>query len=279
MQRERIADDVIVFVSDLYAQATATVIVTPEGAILFDTLLYPDETRWIKRFVETRLNSRVEVVILSHHHADHSTGTCFFSGAQVIAHQRCYDLLNGRGRESLENAKRTSPELRDIEIVLPTQTFSSGRFEYRFGNKTLEMWLTPGHSSDSISCLIREDRILLSADTVLPVPYFIDGNYDELMTSLLSLRGDSYEHIVQGHGDIVLRGEVEEKITSDIEYLERLRDAVDKALLSQNPQAALDNIDIESCGKSRILLNGTAPRLHRLNVATLASHRREQVQL
>lgn len=39
MQRERIADDIYVFISDRYAQVTATVIQTRKSVTLFDTLL------------------------------------------------------------------------------------------------------------------------------------------------------------------------------------------------------------------------------------------------
>ena len=58
-----------------------------------------------------------------------------------------------------------------------------------------------------------------------------------------------------------------------------MKDAVDGALTSPTPDNALDAIDVESCGKSRILLNGTVEQLHRQNVLALASQRRELVQL
>jgi hypothetical protein len=85
--------------------------------------------------------------------------------------------------------------------------------------------------------------------------------------------------VIQGHGEVILRGEVEEKIQTDVDYLLKLKAAVDSALTSPSPEVALDAIDVESCGKSRVLLNGTVEQLHRQNVFTLASQRRELVQL
>jgi glyoxylase-like metal-dependent hydrolase (beta-lactamase superfamily II) len=108
MQRERVAEDIFVFASDLYAQVTATVVTTSEGVVIFDTLLYPEETLSIKRFVENRLNIPVRYLINSHFHADHSAGTCFFKGVPVVAHAQCRDLLDQRGRESLDHASRES---------------------------------------------------------------------------------------------------------------------------------------------------------------------------
>jgi cyclase len=279
MQRERVADDIYVFTSDLYAQVTAGLVVTSEGAIIIDTLAYPEETRLIKRFVETRLGTSVRYVINTHFHADHTMGTCFFPGAKVVAHARCRELLDTRGRAGLERAKSASPELRGVELVLPHIVFDDGPLQLHLGNKTLQLWATPGHSPDSIVCLVKEDRILFAADTLMPIPYFVDGGYDDFLSSLETLRDGNFENIVQGHGEVILRGEIEEKIESDIEYLKKLRGAVDKALSGANPDKALDSIDIEKCGKSRILLNGTVEQLHRSNVLSLAAQRREILQI
>jgi cyclase len=72
MQRERVADDIYVFTSDVYAQVTAGAVITSDGAILIDTLLFPEETRSIRLFVEGRLGSPVKYVINTHYHADHT---------------------------------------------------------------------------------------------------------------------------------------------------------------------------------------------------------------
>jgi cyclase len=279
MQRERVADDIYVFTSDLYAQVTAGVVVTSEGAVVIDTLAYPEETLMIKRFVEMRLGLTVRYVINTHFHADHSTGTCFFKGARVVSHALCRQLLDTRGRQSLETAKSNSNEMRDVELVLPDIVFDGGPLNLHIGNKSLQLWSTPGHSADSVVCLVKEDRVLFAADTMMPIPFFVGGSYDDLLNSLRSLQNGNYENVIQGHGEVILRGEVEEKLLSDIEYLLKLREGVDEALASRSPEAALEAIDIESCGKSRILLNGTVGQLHRQNVSFLANLRRELVQL
>ena len=279
MQRERVAEDIYVFASELYAQVTATAVTTSEGVVLFDTLLYPEETLSIKRFIENRLNALVRYIINSHFHADHSAGTCFFEGVPVIAHAQCRELLDQRGRESLERSKAASDDMRDVQVVLPGLVFENGHFLLYLGEKSFELWHTPGHSPDSIVCLVREERVLLAADTLMPIPHFVDGSFEDCITSLRGLQGGNFENVVQGHGDVILKGEVEEKINSDLEYLDTLRTAVDTALASNDPDAALNKIDIEHCGKSRILLNGAAEQLHRQNVLALASQRRVAIEM
>ncbi|MBC8170271.1 MAG: MBL fold metallo-hydrolase [Anaerolineae bacterium] len=274
MQRERITDDIYVFTSDLYVQVTAGVVLTNQGAVVIDTLPYPEETRAIKRFVEEKLGTTVRYVINTHFHADHTTGTCFFKNAQVISHKLCRDLLDQRGRESMELTRSTSTDMQELSLVLPNMVFE-GKFNLYLGNKVFKFWHSPGHSLDSIVCLVEDDQVLFGADTVMPLPYFVDGNFNDFVNSLRGLQNIQVETIVQGHGEVILRGEVEEKLQEDIDYLNRLSEAVDKALLDDAPDKALAALDIETCGKSRVLLNGAAGQLHRQNVFMLADYRRE----
>lgn len=279
MQRERVTDDIYVFTSERYAQVTAGLVVSESGAVLIGTLVYPEETLQIKRFVEERLDQPVRYVINTHYHADHTAGTCFFDDAEIIGHDLCRDLLDGPGRVSLNESRANSPEMAQLSLVLPDRTFSD-RLTLYLGNKTLHLAHMPGHTPDSIIVLVKEDQVLFAADTVMPVPYFADGDYDTLLNSLSNLDTSAYEHIVQGYGEVVLRGEVKEKIQSDIDYLVKLGEAVDR-VLAQSPEdnltleAALQAIDIEDCGKSRILLNGMVEQIHRRNVLWLAQQRRQ----
>ena len=278
MLRERVTNNIYVFTSDLYAQVTAWLLVTNEGSVLIDTLAYPEETRQIKQFAEERLKTEIRYVVNTHYHADHTTGTCFFPDAQVISHQLCREFLDQRGRESLEGARANSVEMRDVTLVRPDIVFDRS-FTLHLGDKALQCWSTPGHSMDSIVCLVKEDQVLFAADTMMPVPYFVDGDYHAFLSSLTELKQHHFENIIQGHGEVILRGEIDEEIQRNIDYLVRLREAVDNALMSRSPQSALDAIEIEDCGKSRILLNGAVQVLHHQNVHSLALERRKALRL
>lgn len=74
---------------------------------------------------------------------------------------------------------------------------------------------------------------------------------------------------MQGHGEIVLRGEIGETINSSINYLNKMQSAAGNALtLNQSRDDMLREYDIESCGKSRIALNGLVQQLHAANMIT-----------
>lgn len=80
------------------------------------------------------------------------------------------------------------------------------------------------------------------------------------------------ENIIQGHGDIILRGEIEDAVNENITYMKALYAAGEKARLKHNPGEYLATVDIESCGKSRVYLGGLAEGLHKRNLIWIYKH-------
>ena len=269
MHRERVSENVYWFQSEVYAQVTAGVITSPQWAVVIDTLALPEETLELRDFIEETLGVPVRYIINTHFHADHSWGNFFFPGATVIAHELSRQIMQEKGPASLEAARQQNPVFKQVKLVYPHMTFSEGVFTLRVGKKTLNLMHAPGHSRDGISILVEEDRILFAGDSFLPLPYFVDGDIDELAVSMKKVAKMGLENIVQGHGDIILRGEIDDAVKDNISYLTTLRKSVRAASKKRNPAEALAAIDIESCGKSRVLLGGIAEELHRRNVRYL----------
>jgi glyoxylase-like metal-dependent hydrolase (beta-lactamase superfamily II) len=269
MLRERIAEDVSFFSSDLYAQVCAGVIGTPDGAILIDTLALPSETREIRDFIEQRLNTTVRFVVNTHHHADHCGGNYLFPKAQIISHETCRNLMEMKGRKALEAAKQENRDLVDAQIVPPNLTFREGSLYFLVGKRTIRIFPLPGHTPDGIGVLLEEERILFAGDAMMPLPFFRDGDMDTLIGTLQMINGMGLENIVQGHGDVILRGEIEEMVASHLVYLERIRREAMNAVRWNWSVDDLRQIPIEKCGKSRILLNGLASDLHFQNLTTV----------
>jgi cyclase len=269
MHRERVSENVFWFQSEIYAQVTAGVVAGPQWAVVIDTLALPDETLTIREFIEHELNVPVRYVINTHYHADHTWGNCFFPGATIIAHARCRDLLAESGVPSLEAAKRQNPALRQVKIVLPQMTFAEGELTLRVGKKNLILSLATGHSRDGIAVLVEEDRILFAGDSFMPLPYIVDGDIDEIIASIKHMGRMGLENIVQGHGDVILRGEIDAAVRENLNYLAAIKRAVKAASRRKNAIELLDNITIEACGKSRVYLGGLAQTLHQRNLRAL----------
>jgi glyoxylase-like metal-dependent hydrolase (beta-lactamase superfamily II) len=269
MQRERVSENVYWFQSEVYAQVTAGAITGPQWAVVIDTLAIPDETLAMRAFIEEQLGVPVRYVINTHNHADHTWGNCFFPGATVVAHKLCRELMETRGQASLESARRVNPSFRQVKLVYPHLTFDEGSLSLKVGKKNLVLFPTPGHSPDGISVLVEEDRVLFAGDAFLPLPYMIDGDPDVLSATMKSFSAMGLENIIQGHGDIILRGEIDEAVNENLAYINSVRKAVKTAARRRNPLDSLVTIDIESCGKSRVLLGGLADELHKRNVRYL----------
>lgn len=269
MQRERVSENVYWFQSEVYAQVTAGVIAGPQWAVVIDTLAMPEETLQMRDFIEDELNVPVRYIINTHRHADHCWGNCFFPGATIIGHTLCRAGIIERGPAALEATRRMNPAFKQVKLVPPQLTFSQGFMSLRVGKKNLTIFPTPGHSNDGISVLVEEDRVLFAADAFMPIPSLVDGNIDEMTATIKHIGKMGLENIIQGHGDIVLRGEIDEAVRENLNYLAAIRKAVRTVGKRRNPLAALEEITIESCGKSRVYLGGLAEELHRRNLRAL----------
>ncbi len=268
MLRERVANDIYVFTSDLYAQVTAGAIVTREGVILIDSLPLPVEAREMKSFLEQVCDAGVRYLLLTHYHADHTYGAYLFPQAEVIAHQHYRSLATEIGIPALEAARQEEPALEEVTIRMPDIILEEGEMELYLGGKQVQIIHSPGHTPDSLMLYVPEDRVLFAADTVLPVPSIVDGDINKLRTSLRKVLELPVENLVQGHGEIILRGEVQSVIQASLDYLDAIEEKAAKAAKRRNREALLHN-NIESCGLSRIPLNGLVQRVHVANLLYL----------
>lgn len=269
LQRERVAENVFFFQSEVYAQVTAGAIIGPSWAVIIDTLATPEETLEIRDFIEQEINVPIRYVINTHYHADHSWGNYFFPGAMVIGHSLCRQWLEERGIPSLNEIRKQNPALRNVKIILPQISFEEGHLSLKVGKKNLNLFMLPGHSKDNLAVLVEEDRVLFAGDVCMPLPYIVDGDIDDMIASLKKVGKMGLENVIQGHGDIILRGEIENYLKENLAYLSAIRKAVRKASYRKYPLDLLMEVSVESCGKSRVLIGGLAEELHQRNLRAL----------
>ncbi len=181
----------------------------------------------------------------------------------------CREYLIESGISSLESSRKQDPNLRQVKIIPPHITFSTGEMAMRVGKKNLIIAPAFGHSDDGISVLVEEDRVLFAGDAFMPLPYIVDGDADDLLSSIKKIGKMGLENIIQGHGDIILRGEIDAAVKENTNYLNNIKKAVKSGGKRKNMDEYLEEITIESCGKSRVYLGGLAETLHRRNLRAL----------
>jgi cyclase len=196
-----VSDDIYVFTSSLYAQVTASAVVTREGIVVVDTLPYPVETAEMIQYLNHLGQGPIKYLINTHWHGDHTYGNYIFDDSvQLVCHKKCQLALMEHGQTILDDAVETTPLLDEVELRVPDVVFDDGQLVLHVGNKSIEVTLTPGHTHDSTVAYVREDKVLLAADTVMPVPYFVWGDRNDFRESLKMLKEYNLESIVQGHG-------------------------------------------------------------------------------
>jgi len=146
---------------------------------------------------------RIEWVVLTHCHFDHTahlTEIARMCDAQVAIHERDAPGLSDHRQSLAMMFGGRPPE------ILPDRLLSDGD---RIG--AFEVLATPGHTPGSICLLHREDRVLISGDTV-----FSDGGFGRtdfpggdrvaLRRSLARLADLQVEELYPGHGMPVTEG-------------------------------------------------------------------------
>jgi hypothetical protein len=90
-----------------------------------------------------------------------------------------------------------------------------------------------------------------------------------MIKTLRGIKALNLENVIQGHGGVLLRGEIDEAVDASIAYIRTIRKRV-KAIVDKGlPRSELASIDIEECGRSRIPLGGLVQRLHLANLEFL----------
>jgi len=117
--------------------------------------------------------------------------------------------------------------------------------------------------------LVEEDRILFAGDSFMPVPHIVDGDVDDNIATIKQIGKMGLENIVQGHGDIILRGEIDAAVKDNINYLTTIKKKVKAVSRRRFADELLEEITIEECGKSRVFLGGLARELHQSNLNSL----------
>ena len=268
--RTRVADDTWVFTSGLYAEVNAGLVVSREGGILIDTLPFPSETRQIIDFAAQICPAGIRFLINTISHADHVYGSCLFPDAELIAHESARELLVKYGRKALEQARAHTTELMKVEIRLPKILFNEGSV-IRLGDKTVHIMHAPGPGPDVCVVHVREEKVLFASDLMMPVPVIASpfADIEEFKQSLHSLHEFNLETIVQGHGDILLRGEVTPSIEETIKYLDDIVALVERLVAQGASKRELLSHEVEEFGRNRIPLGGLVQNFHQANLLFL----------
>ncbi len=163
-------------------------LVTPAGIIATDPI-NADAARWLKAELAKRFGRPVKYLILSHDHADHSSGgEVFAETALVVAHENAKQTIIGEKRPT----------------AVPNITFSD-RMTIELGGKRVELiYVGRNHSDNSIVMRFPAARALFAVDFIpvrtLAFRNLSDSYHPDWIASLKRVEAVDFDILVPGHG-------------------------------------------------------------------------------
>ena len=185
-------------------------LVTPEGVIVTDPI-DADAAAWLKGEIASRFGQPVKYLVLSHDHADHSSGgEVFADTATVVAHENAKRAIIGENRPT----------------AVPTVTFSD-QMTIELGGKQVELtYVGPSHSDNMIVMNFPAERTLFAVDivTVRRVAFktLSDAYFPDWMGALKQMEAMDFDILAPGHGGLGTKAD----LTDHRGYLEELYAAV-----------------------------------------------------
>ncbi len=267
LTRIRIADETWAFTSELYARVNAGLVVTRQGGVLIDTLPFPSETRQMRSYIEKLCEAGIKYVVVTQSAADHVYGSFLFRDAELLSHHLTRAQLQKSGAQLLRQAKADTPALQEVQLCLPSVVFDEEMF-IRIGNKSVHVMHAPGPAPDTCVVHIPEEKVLFTGDLMMHIPMITQAQCDitAYRNSLSKLHDLNLEVIVQGHGDILLRGEVTASIDRTINYLVEIEDWAQELAARKGTLEELCQKGPADFGVSTIPMGEMVAAIHQANL-------------
>jgi len=194
---KKIGDIIMVQLSDVDSNIYLVGDTIVDTGVGFNFIRLRDVLRVFKMPMDTIKN-----IVNTHYHFDHIGGNGYFTAAQISIHEADAPVLeNGDAETSVAeffggnmHKMKVARKLKDGDVV-------------KMGAREFQVVHTPGHTPGSICLYDKNDKTLISGDTVFAggvgrtdLP---GGDFEQLKGSLQKLSKMDVQKILPGHGPIV----------------------------------------------------------------------------
>jgi len=246
-------------------------VTTSEGIVLIDTPNKPSDAVKLRAYFE-QLGQPVRYILNTEPHGDHWTGNAYFD-APVVAHVGVRTrILATNIDQHIAWAGAMGPDepkyLEGYKPNAPVITFDN-EMKLHVGNHTFHLIHMPGHTPYQAAVIVEEEGVTFTSDNIFcKVQTWIqEGQPDDWLKSLESLRALREDTFVPGHGPVCDKGYLNEQGGFIQEWLDYVRGAIGRGMSKEECVASLTALtdrypmDVEQ--------DGMAPRVMQLNVANL----------
>jgi glyoxylase-like metal-dependent hydrolase (beta-lactamase superfamily II) len=219
--------------------ATATVVVDPGW--------FPDEIAELQAAAAATWPGHATHVLFTHGDFDHVVAWEDFPGAQIIASPKAAQRKAADVEKQVSDLDARRETVRPHPYRYPPANAFTSPSSLDVGGETILFFDAPGHQADGLFTVLPERHILIAGDYLSDEEFpFIYHSMPDYRATLLLARDlcKRYEILeeVPGHGQVATTpDEIEYRISTDLDYLDRL-DAGVKA-------AKAEGLDFEEAAK------------------------------
>lgn len=207
----------------------------PAVTLVVDPGIAPDELADLADAAATTPAGRAMHVLFTHGDYDHVLGWAEFPGATLVGQRSLAANLSARGddlRAATDKMDRRYGVVRPRPFTPPPAELITTPATLALGAETALLFPAPGHTDDGLFTVLPLRRTLIAGDYLsdmeFPFIYFSLSRYRktlELARNLCDRWG--IERLIPGHGKVALqRSEIDFRITTDVDYLDGLKEAV-----------------------------------------------------
>ena len=183
-----------------------------QKAIIIDVGRNYQEAQKIRDTVETNFRTKIDTVVLTHFHSDHTHSLPLYSDCKIIASQQLIKFLISAKRKNLKVPKASFEREEIIE---------DGSFKVIIKQ-------TGGHTPDSTYVFSPDHKLLMAGDN-LRTDFLWGGrqsNPEHWISALQEYVSFDVDYIIPGHGGIMTK----EEVRAIAEYTVELREFIQNLL-------------------------------------------------
>ncbi|MFX0124621.1 MAG: MBL fold metallo-hydrolase [Candidatus Hodarchaeota archaeon] len=202
LQSEQLAENILFFPG----HANTVALKLEQKAIIIDVGRNIHEARKIRNTVETSFKTKIDTVVLTHFHSDHTHSLPLYSDCEIIASQQLIKFLIATKRKNLKVPKASFEQEHIIEDS-----------SYKVVVKQ-----TGGHTPDSCYLVSLGHKLLMAGDN-LRTDFLWGGrqsNPEEWISALQEYISFDVNYIIPGHGEIMTT----EEVRAITQYVLEIRD-------------------------------------------------------
>ena len=192
-------------------------IIGPDHWMAIDAFAAPPHTKAFLTAAKNLAGPRTcDRLINTHHHADHTTGNCFFLPAEIVGHRYCREAVIKAGISDLAGRPESwKVGMEELKLAPPATTFDdTSTITYRYGNTEVRLMYngSPAHTWGDALIYLPQYKILWAGDVAFfyVAPAAQSGHISKWIESIDRITKMDVDVIVPGHGPIGSKKELAE---------------------------------------------------------------------